>query len=92
MENLRIAEIDRRIEDLKKTNPEIYGWISLKLKREFLLDELSSEDPARNNSENKAELKETECCMINMRKKYDSIKVYEACLSEKEMLKKKESR
>lgn len=82
MENVRITELNLLIENLKKSNPEIYGWMSLKLKKEFLLDELSSDDLSRNNEENAKELKETEYCMNNMRKQYMSIKIYEAYLEE----------
>ena len=82
MGNARIAELKLMIENLKKSNPEIYGWMSLKLKKEFLLDELSSDDLSRNNGENARELKETDYCMNNMKKQYMSIKIYEAYLEE----------
>ena len=82
MGNTRTAELNLMIENLKKTNPEIYGWMSLKLKKEFLLDELSSDDLSRKSEENAKELKETDHCMNNMRKQYVSIKIYEAYLEE----------
>lgn len=86
MENERILELDHQIESLKSTNPEIYGWITLKDKQLFLQKELESNDPNKNSEENRKELQETGMCMMLMKKKYSSIQLYEAVVSAKKKL------
>lgn len=86
MENERIVELNNQIESLKSTNPEIYGWITLKDKQLYLQKELESDDPNRNCEENRKELTETGMCMILMKKKYSSIQLYEAVISAKRKL------
>lgn len=79
MENEKIQETKLQVEQLMKTNPEIYGWIVLKEKKDFLTKEISTEEG--NTKENLKELKETQLCMETMKKKYSSIKLYEALVS-----------
>lgn len=86
MENEKILELSNQIESLKSTNPEIYGWITLKDKQSYLQKELESNDPNKSNEENRKELEETSMCMMLMKKKYSSIKLYEAVISAKKKL------
>lgn len=80
MSDSNILEVNLQIEQLKKSNPEIYGWMILKEKHEFLEKELSSEDPERNCDENKKEFDYTKNCMSLMKKNYSSIMLYEALI------------
>jgi hypothetical protein len=81
MDSSRTLEFDLQIKQLKSENPEVYGWIELKLRKDFLKQELSSDDPAKNCDENRKELEELEEYMQTMKKNNSSIMLYEAVVS-----------
>lgn len=89
MKDDRLTELDLKVEQLKKSYPEMYLWIELKEKQRFFKKELSSDNPSKNCDENREELKKVEEYMEYMRNKYSSIMLYEAISKEREMLSEK---